>query len=70
MLAASWQRAGIRVSLFINAEREQIDAAREAGAPAIEIHTGAYADARARARNSKSSSHRIAKPRTMPPGWG
>jgi pyridoxine 5-phosphate synthase len=37
--------AGIRVSLFIAAERGQIDAAREAGAAAIEIHTGAYAEA-------------------------
>jgi len=37
--------AGIRVSLFINADAEQIDAAAEAGAPVIEIHTGAFADA-------------------------
>ena len=35
---------GIRVSLFIAADRDQIDAAREAGAAAIEIHTGAYAE--------------------------
>jgi pyridoxine 5-phosphate synthase len=37
--------AGIRASLFIAADREQIDAARDAGAPVIEIHTGAYAEA-------------------------
>ncbi len=37
--------AGIRVSLFINADNVQIDAAVKAGAPAIEIHTGGYADA-------------------------
>jgi len=37
--------AGIRVSLFIAPEREQIDAAREAGAPVVELHTGQYADA-------------------------
>jgi pyridoxine 5-phosphate synthase len=37
--------AGIRVSLFIDAERRQIDAARAAGAPVIEIHTGRYAEA-------------------------
>jgi len=36
--------AGIRVSLFINADTAQIDAAVKAGAPVIEIHTGAYAD--------------------------
>lgn len=38
--------AGIRVSLFVDAERRQIDAAVRAGAPVIEIHTGHYADAK------------------------
>lgn len=37
--------AGIRVSLFIDPESSQLDAARVAGAPVVEIHTGAYADA-------------------------
>ncbi|MBI3141074.1 MAG: pyridoxine 5'-phosphate synthase [Rhodocyclales bacterium] len=37
--------AGIRVSLFIDADRAQIDAARACAAPAIEIHTGRYAEA-------------------------
>lgn len=37
--------AGIRVSLFIDADFVQIDAARAAGAPVVEIHTGHYADA-------------------------
>jgi len=36
---------GTRVSLFINAHFEQIDAAHSVGAHAIEIHTGTYADA-------------------------
>lgn len=36
--------AGIRVSLFIDAEAMQIEAAAEAGAPVIELHTGRYAD--------------------------
>jgi len=36
--------AGIRVSLFIDAERAQIEAAAASGAPAIELHTGVYAD--------------------------
>ncbi|PIJ52335.1 pyridoxine 5'-phosphate synthase [Erwinia sp. OLTSP20] len=39
------QQAGILVSLFIDADRQQIDAAAATGAPYIEIHTGAYADA-------------------------
>ena len=38
-------QAGIEVSLFIDADKAQIAAARECGAPAIEIHTGGYADA-------------------------
>lgn len=37
--------AGVRVSLFIDAEPAQIEAAVACGAPVIEIHTGHYADA-------------------------
>jgi len=37
--------AGIRVSLFIDADETQLDAAQKAGAPVVEIHTGKYADA-------------------------
>ncbi|WP_261639935.1 pyridoxine 5'-phosphate synthase [Erwinia mallotivora] len=37
--------AGILVSLFIDADHQQIDAAMASGAPYIEIHTGAYAEA-------------------------
>ncbi len=37
--------AGIRVSLFIDPEAGQIQAARDCGAPVIELHTGAYANA-------------------------
>lgn len=40
------REAGIRVSLFIDPDPRQLAAALEAGAPALEIHTGAYADAR------------------------
>ncbi|RBA25722.1 pyridoxine 5'-phosphate synthase [Herminiimonas fonticola] len=39
------QAEGIRVSLFIDADVAQIQAAAEAGAPVIELHTGRYADA-------------------------
>ncbi|MFB6434563.1 MAG: pyridoxine 5'-phosphate synthase [Candidatus Malihini olakiniferum] len=42
---ARLREAGILVSLFIDPERVQIDAAIAVGAPYIEIHTGAYADA-------------------------
>jgi pyridoxine 5-phosphate synthase len=37
--------AGIRVSLFIDPDKKQIDAAQHCGAPVIELHTGRYADA-------------------------
>jgi pyridoxine 5-phosphate synthase len=37
--------AGIRVSLFIDPEPAQLRAAAEAGAPAVELHTGDYANA-------------------------
>lgn len=36
---------GIRVSLFIDPDAAQIEASAEAGAPVVELHTGAYADA-------------------------
>jgi pyridoxine 5-phosphate synthase len=37
--------AGIRVALFIDPDRRQLDAAVETAAPVVELHTGAYADA-------------------------
>jgi pyridoxine 5-phosphate synthase len=37
--------AGIRVSLFIDPEIHQLEAAKSAGAPVVEIHTGRFADA-------------------------
>ena len=42
---AKLHAAGIRVSLFIDAEWAQIQAAYDCGARVIELHTGAYADA-------------------------
>ena len=38
--------SNIAVSLFIDADHNQIDAAKKCGAPVIEIHTGHYADAK------------------------
>ena len=42
--------AGIRVSLFIDPDPLQIEAAQRAGAPVIELHTGTYSDAAGAAR--------------------
>jgi pyridoxine 5-phosphate synthase len=39
------QDLGIEVSLFIDANRDQIAASKEIGAQAVELHTGCYADA-------------------------
>lgn len=38
------EQAGIRVSIFIDPDRNQLQAARDCGAPVVELHTGAYAD--------------------------
>jgi pyridoxine 5-phosphate synthase len=38
------KEAGIRVSLFIDADFKQLDAAKACAAPVVEIHTGHYAD--------------------------
>lgn len=45
--------AGIIVSLFIDADLKQIDAAKRTGAPVIEIHTGHYADAENKTKQQK-----------------
>ena len=38
--------AGVEVSLFIDPDKAQIDAAVKAGAPVVELHTGCYAEAK------------------------
>jgi pyridoxine 5-phosphate synthase len=45
LFAAELGAAGIRVSLFVDPDPSQIRAAADSGAPVIEIHTGAYANA-------------------------
>ena len=42
--------AGIRVSLFIDPDEEQLEAAAGCGAPVVELHTGAYAEAQGEQR--------------------
>jgi pyridoxine 5-phosphate synthase len=43
----SLAEAGIRVSLFIEPDLVQLDAAKSLGVPVVELHTGAYCDAAA-----------------------
>lgn len=45
--------AGIRVSLFINPDSHQLEAARALGAPVVELHTGAYCDHTGAARDAE-----------------
>jgi len=49
-IVAKLKDAGIRVSMFIEPDRKQIDAAHTLGAPVVELHTGAYANATGEAR--------------------
>ena len=42
--------AGIRVSLFIDPEARQLEAAKRLGSPVVELHTGAYCEAQGNAR--------------------
>lgn len=52
--------AGIRVSLFIDPNIEQISAAHAAGAPVIELHTGTYADCNGAAQEAELERLHIA----------
>lgn len=52
------QAEGIRVSLFIDPDLDQIQAAAEVGAPVIELHTGRYAEAR-QAPEQRSELERV-----------
>jgi len=47
------KEVGLRVSLFVDPVTPQIDAAREAGAEWVELHTGTYADAITRAEATR-----------------
>ncbi len=44
---------GIRVSLFIDPDERQLDAAAEVGAPVVELHTGTYADAEGKTQQAE-----------------
>ncbi len=49
-MAAELRAAGVRVSLFVEPEARQIEAAVRLGAPVIELHTGRYAELEGEAR--------------------
>lgn len=52
-MVARLGEAGIRVSLFIEPDPRQLDAAQAIGAPVVELHTGAYCDHEGAARDAE-----------------
>ena len=59
--------AGIRVSLFVDPDAAALDAAKDLGVPAVELHTGRYAHTW---RQSECRAGRAARaPRGTPPTW-
>ena len=56
--------AGIRVSLFVDPEKDQLDAAVSLGAPVVELHTGTYCEVEEGAAR-EAELYRIQKPRRM-----
>ncbi|MBV8977546.1 MAG: pyridoxine 5'-phosphate synthase [Alphaproteobacteria bacterium] len=52
--------ARIRVSLFVEADRRQLDAAKSLGAPVVELHTGAYCDSAGETREKHLAAIRDA----------
>ncbi|MEF8792206.1 pyridoxine 5'-phosphate synthase [Thiohalorhabdus sp.] len=60
--------AGVRVSLFVDPEPEQLEAAARAGAPVVELHTGTFAnaeDAVSRSRELERLEEGVAKARAL-----
>jgi pyridoxine 5-phosphate synthase len=47
------QSQGIRTSLFVDPEPEQLDACARAGVPVVELHTGCYADAKSEVQKER-----------------
>ena len=50
---AALGEAGCRVSLFVDPEERQLEAARQVGAPVVELHTGTYCEATGAARDAE-----------------
>jgi pyridoxine 5-phosphate synthase len=53
--------AGVRVSLFVDPEPAQLDAARTLGAPVVELHTGAYCEAAPGGAEQREELARLAR---------
>ncbi len=64
-MVAGMHERGIRVSMFIDPEPVQIDASAEIGADAVELHTGAYANASGPAQHAELERLKQAGARTL-----
>jgi pyridoxine 5-phosphate synthase len=51
--------AGIRVSMFVESDRKQLDASKSLGAPVVELHTGAYSEARGASEAQGAEQNRL-----------
>jgi pyridoxine 5-phosphate synthase len=60
LVTAELLKAGVRVSLFIEPSPEAVQASHSIGAPVIEIHTGAWCDARAHGQRERAA-HEFAR---------
>ena len=60
-VVGSLVKANIRVSLFVEPELPQIEAARALGAPVIELHTGAYCDAALSGQDARPEQDRLTR---------
>jgi pyridoxine 5-phosphate synthase len=56
-LVAGLRAAGVRVSLFIEADPAQVEASHAAGAQVVELHVGAYTDAAREGREADAARH-------------
>ncbi|MFO7692238.1 MAG: pyridoxine 5'-phosphate synthase [Vicinamibacterales bacterium] len=65
---AACRAAGIRVSVFVDAIPDQVDASKAAGADAVEINTGPYADATAAERPAQLTRIALAAERASAAG--
>ncbi len=59
-VCAALTEAGIRMSIFVDPDPKQLDAAVATGAPVIELHTGAYADASGELQSRELQRIRVA----------
>ena len=65
MDAAAMADAGIRVSLFVDPDPRQLEAAARLGAPVVELHTGTYCEKTGTARETELARIRAAAERCV-----